>query len=1219
MGLLGYGSITLTDLTEALPISLNLSSSLTTNIQIKEGTNCIPDFEKEGVIITPSVFLGGEEVDASKYADKIKYSINGNIEAPNWRDEKGNQVCYKISKNLEENISIGASISNFTSDEGITYTAVYALNPITLMLLEKDGGFSAFIESTRDFFDEDNSDNITLTAKLYAGANEQTEGVSYAWFDSQGNSQGTEKTLTIKRDDVGSIETFICEMTNQYETKFRVSKNIYDRTDSYYGSIISNGSTILTPQHTKITLTSQIWYKTSIINGDALSTDFTYNWYCLDENGNFDDQEHGTQKTFEIDLAHTHDGKLVFPKSNFNVYCETKIRDKVVVISSLAIQYSPTNYSISIEPIAFFVPSSSTGAYKGEGKFSKTIRFQLLDDNKQPLDFNETSDEVSSISDFSPFTSCSILPAQDGKWDFNIALEYVKEQDTGNAFTKMDASKTFTINYRYLGVAFDASFECIKSVQGDDGAIGASGYTLSLSNEFWMLAGGESKANAGQTTETTIEAREGAEILSITKIEIESKNVKRSFPLDGNTLIIDGMTITKNANNDKLTFTTGKEIEKGGIFVIYVSFNNKNGDSITMTKTFKYEINYKGDSYELLCSPTSLVYTPATKSFNSDNITLSPVCYIGGKGDPTVMSSYTISAQVDGGTETVLTSLSYKDFTKNNISITFRLYRGTAIDSTKLVDIITVPVIISQEGLIIGGENLIPWSKRMPEKTNKWERSGDGSSTALTQEESYNFSVIHMKETNKESVTSYPWCCYKSPQIDIMPEYFGNQFTLSGYLYSDDWDLIAKSTSSSFTAEPSFYFELAFEIGNLSVFHDLFSISSKTSFTCDYDGGNELPKQKWFKFSKTFTFPAYAGSSHVLISTNYKMRVKANLGFAGDVRFKQLKLEKGNVATAWSPADGDTSYEDISGTNLSQNLNLHIQVKGNDPYICLNNSLEKNTQYTFSIMDASIEGAAEGQNQFLWQIVEIQTSDAGDGAKIEINKPVLSYYFSNNSATIQTQTFTTPNEDSAYGLIVYARGDNKDGAETTILTISYVKIEEGAIATPFIATEDYLSNLYKELNKNTDEKIQVVKVALADTGEQITAQLDGTKKSVDDLRESFTSSYISKDDLETKIKMVKEDLIPVGLGNYLQQIQNSITFSTEGTSPYIQLKTASGEKSFSTKITDSQIGFYQNNATEPVAYLSSNTLQVNYARFNKSFNIGDLIVSITDSGVGFNW
>ena len=77
MGLLGYGSLTLTDLTDALPASLNLSSSLNSNIQVKEGNISTPDFRKEGVIITPSLFLGGDEVPSSKYVGTIVYTVNG--------------------------------------------------------------------------------------------------------------------------------------------------------------------------------------------------------------------------------------------------------------------------------------------------------------------------------------------------------------------------------------------------------------------------------------------------------------------------------------------------------------------------------------------------------------------------------------------------------------------------------------------------------------------------------------------------------------------------------------------------------------------------------------------------------------------------------------------------------------------------------------------------------------------------------------------------------------------------------------------------------------------------------------------------------------------------------------------------------------------------------------------------------------------------------------
>ena len=92
-------------------------------------------------------------------------------------------------------------------------------------------------------------------------------------------------------------------------------------------------------------------------------------------------------------------------------------------------------------------------------------------------------------------------------------------------------------------------------------------------------------------------------------------------------------------------------------------------------------------------------------------------------------------------------------------------------------------------------------------------------------------------------------------------------------------------------------------------------------------------------------------------------------------------------------------------------------------------------------------------------------------------------------------------------------------------------------------------------------------------------------------------------------------------GGYLFQIQKSIDLHVgeDEPSPYIEIKTASAEQSFSTKITDSQIGFYQNNATLPVTYLSSDGLMVYQAQFLNSFNIGNLRVSITESGVGFNW
>ena len=82
MGLLGYSTISLTDLTEVLPASLYLSSSLVSNAQTKEGDNYTPDFSQDGneVIITPSFFVGTSEVVKKEgetdcpYKDNIRYT-----------------------------------------------------------------------------------------------------------------------------------------------------------------------------------------------------------------------------------------------------------------------------------------------------------------------------------------------------------------------------------------------------------------------------------------------------------------------------------------------------------------------------------------------------------------------------------------------------------------------------------------------------------------------------------------------------------------------------------------------------------------------------------------------------------------------------------------------------------------------------------------------------------------------------------------------------------------------------------------------------------------------------------------------------------------------------------------------------------------------------------------------------------------------------------------
>lgn len=1208
MGLLGYGSLTLTDLTDALPASLNLSSSLDTNIQLKEGTIYAPDFTKGGVVITPSLFLGGDEVPSSKYVGKITYTVDGKDEKPNAADEKGVLVCYKIEKNLEANCSISAKITDFTSDENINYTAIYSLNPINLILLEKDAGYSAFIESGREHFEEGDTDPIVLTARLYSGINELSEGVSYQWTDSDGTDLGTSKSITISRDQIGSMETFICEMTNSYGTKFRVSKNLYDRTDVYQSAIISSGSTILTPQNTNITLTNQIWYQTNIINGaSAQANTFKYKWYCLNEDGNFTYEGKNKARKFTIDLSEMKaDGKTpVFPKTNFVVYCETTIHGKVVVVSSLAIQYSPVNYTVSVNPIAIFMPATSNGSYKGSTTFTKEITFQLLDDNKKPLPFNSSDSAPFLPEDEVPFTRVGVS-SSNNEWNFTISLTYNPSADTENKFKNMGDSQDFVISYKYLGVQFEANFQCIKSVQGEDGEIGASGYTVSLSNEFWMLAGGEVSATPGQVTETDILVMEGAENLDVVKLKIGENEFDSTGKLTVGKIQIE----KEGTENKRLKFTSLQNLMEGGSLPIYITFKSLAKKEITMVKTFRYEINYKGDAYSLLCEPSSLVYTRASKSFNSSSVVLSPVCYVGGVGDATVMSNYTITAQVDNGTETVLSSLTYTTFDKTNQSITFRLYREKSASPAreKLVDICTIPIIVSQEGLVVGGENLIPWTKKMPFENNKWKEVG-----SVAHGESYGFATLDFSATGKESTVSNNHC--ETPKFFAQEIFIGKQMTFSADVYSANW---ASALSHYSAGVQEFYFFLHIVKGTTDLKYKIGSIRSTTFEDGLESNDTSVPIDgKWFSIYSTFNYP-----SDFETITDGELYITAGTQSYGEVKIKKLKLELGNTPTAWSARDGDVDFKSVVGTNLAQTPLFRTNITGSQWWDYLATGLDKDTTYTLSIMSTSIEPQTYSPTTFMLKVVKIPDREnpiVVDG---------LNFTFNNRSEVTQIHTFTTPSDDYEYGLIASTTPDGTQGNSSTILTLKYVKVEEGKEATPFMVTEDYLRSMLDTIESTTNNSQQYISW-YDENGEKITQECteffgeNGTLANLKQTQFEFNSSkgaYISASNLADNLKNI--DLAKNQKENtYLYQLKNSIDLHVSSTDePYIEIKTSSALQTLSTKITNSQIGFYKKNNPTPVAYLSNEGLMVNQATFINSFYIGELKVEVsTTNGVGFTW
>ena len=187
MGRIGYSSVTLTDLTETIPVALVLETNLPQNIQTKVGNLYTPELSKgEELIITPSLFRGKEEIYFKDHPEYLKpnnrtsgflyYEIGSTIYKWDGRttgihvDDEG-RLHY--NSNLTGNIMIEAYIEDFEDViHHYTLDLVQATNPINILFLEEgnDNYFATIeCEGGREHFEDTNANAITMTAKLYKG------------------------------------------------------------------------------------------------------------------------------------------------------------------------------------------------------------------------------------------------------------------------------------------------------------------------------------------------------------------------------------------------------------------------------------------------------------------------------------------------------------------------------------------------------------------------------------------------------------------------------------------------------------------------------------------------------------------------------------------------------------------------------------------------------------------------------------------------------------------------------------------------------------------------------------------------------------------------------------------------------------------------------------------------------------------------------------------
>ena len=1011
MGKLGYSTLTLTDLTETLPVSLVLESNLSQNIQTKTGNLYTPNLSQEGeeLIITPSLFIGTEEIkpipvkkseeqdsnyiyyqtgDIGEDGVEINYTDSSTQNDGVWVDNEG-RLHY--NKNLNRNITIEAYINNFKNEKhNYTIELVKTTNPINILFLEEgDNNYNVVINSGgREHFEEGKAAPIELTATLYHGITPITEGISYKWdivtdkdteekdddLNWSEDQIGTdfvsvEPSIIVERNKVSSVEVFSCTITvNKTGLSYTGTKILRDFTDGYTNQLIADKSLILTPNNTTVTLTNQVWYQANIINKDKYEDNnlteeqikenesnhnrFFYKWslltkdteeiilslgsgkeykdYTIDLNSSFQKLD-GTGKALVDETGKPIKGN--FPKENFSILGMVTIDGKAVTLNYADIKYQPIPYTVNISPKTIFVPATNDGAYKEEeGAFIQKIKFQLLDDNKQPLKYDINDSGPVSLNNNNDNSKIKISRKDESIWDFDI--DFILDTTTSNNLwnEKKEKSKTYQFTYEYLDNPITETFEVVKNyagANGNPGEPGNPGYTVDLSNSFHAFAGGEAIATPGEETSFEISAFYGDKALTIEKVYLENDSNQTNLIDEKEYKNIKGFEIEGSRINEKVkikltTGSNGNFLEEGGTLGLNIVINN-NGETFTFYKTFNYIINYNGKSYYLSYSANTVTYSNSTGLYDPDSIVIKAYSREV-NGAASEYSEGAILYSFDGENWNILKDNVLKlseDLLIKNIYV--RLYSAKAnitgsipsdLDSKYILDEELLRVLISLDGVFIGGENLLPRTQDLPlaaegeeidenDNTDVWIK--DENNNLYRQEEGEDFFSMSFNFSDLTSNTDYS---FYSPKIKIYEDFFNNTFCFSSLIYCDNWSTLK---------EDCFYFlvEGFKEESNSRQCYlrigDIYANNSSMIFENGRSSG------KWVKIYKNFKLDSFENCD--------ELRIRFALQKNGILKIKKPKLEIGTIPTDWSSKPSDLLFaklQGLGGNKLKEELKKFV-------------------------------------------------------------------------------------------------------------------------------------------------------------------------------------------------------------------------------------------------------------------------------------------------------
>lgn len=1262
MGKIGYSSVTLTDLTETLPVTLVLETNLDQNIQTKVGNLYTPNFEEKELIITPSLFLGQEEILFSKHPEYLKpesetdsgylyyeigdtvYKWTGNFNSSIYVDDEGK---LHIKENLTANTTIEAYIEDFYEPtHNYTVDLVSRVNPINILFLEEgNDNYYAVIECSggREHFEDTNANAITMTVKLYQGLINLLEtrlnDFEIKWdklSDGDNNADSTATQLTVERSKITNRELFTCEIKDKATgITYTAQQFIYDFTDQYNCVITYDKPLLLSEENTEVNLSATVWYKNERLEGKT-GYKLSYRWMVVGEKDGEDKNLSGNESTIKISSNDIN----IPQKQAFTVLCQVLHTDSagsqyIIANGVVTFQWIPS-YSVRISPKDIFVVTGSDGSYQGNTNKQYTFNFQLVDKQGNLINYDTSDNQSESVSagTNSDGTKITFSNPKNNKWDFTGTITL-----SNALWSSTDGSRAYEFTYVYYGQQFTEEVNIIKNKTGAQGIQGFSGYTVDLSNEFHAFSGGEGHADPNQSTSCKISAYYGSEGRTIQSIKLGSQII---YQLNTTPSLVTYhssdygyLYIQARKEQDhiiELTIRTNNSTTEAGKFLVGIrplSFDvtilNTKNEKLVFPKVFTYTINYNGKSYSLVPSHNFIKYSEAEGIYEPSKITVSATMRQE-SGESVAYSGAKIIYSFDG--------TNWKNYTTAGISsyanlqnIYLRLYSSQATFSSNptsdlsnnvkyLLDTETIPILTSLEGYQIGGENLLRWTKEMPVETNKWSYA-DAYSQVFTTIDSDGFSAINFVLNGTES--SNTWYGFHSPKISLTEDYLNKTFCFSCLIKAEDINRIAGCIAVQ--CHPS---SEAGRSGRRDFYFSGLNFEKKESNT-------------WIKMYFTFTinsdfFLDFASTPNTVDINTVKF---FSIGFwptgnSKKILFKKAKLELGNIPSSWSASPYDLTYGDLVGANLITSNSLSYMLdniqNSTSSYLTLAPILQPNSYYTLS-----------------WR--NLQRLKSGNIEYGLFSNNSYSFLGNLNSTDQKEIIFQTKTSEAQLYFLVPSEEQ---------LIFSNLKLEKGQYSSSYILTESELNERFENSKKYTTEelaKLQIPGFIPETITEKITVPDPDNPNKTKEITTSYTAYKVtdannnsillaSLADLKDYVKNLKNEINENGATltstkqglietqNGLSMVEGRIQLNNDNPSdPYLLISTAQEGNIISMQLHNNELGFY--NEGTKVAYFSAQKLYITQADITTTLRIGTstevggqgylVFTTVKETGVTVTW